>query len=149
MLKALGLILLFCVCVAAGQQKAMRIVKRKNALGCVCKGLNEMEARMRYGAYERDRLIKEAFSQGNILTVQDGDIVFLESGLYQEDEAALSELFSEFGRADTASEEGRIRLYKTLFEQKKQDFETEAAAAVKLYRTIGICAGAVVCLIFI
>lgn len=104
---------------------------------------------MRYGAYERDRLIKEAFSQGNILTVQDGNIVFLESGLYQEDEAALSELFSEFGRADTASEEGRIRLYKTLFEQKKQDFETEAATAVKLYRTIGICAGAVVCLIFI
>ena len=141
--------LIFLVCGTAGYIKAAAVLKRKHSLATVCRCLTDMKNRLRYEGNERLRLISEAFSGSGLLEISNGEIIILPCGLSENDCSVLYNLFDSFGSGDLNSEIERIELFLSVFEQKRQDADTNASQQVKLYRTLGICAGAVICLIFI
>lgn len=149
MIKAAGLLLLFFACAAAGMYHSCRLRVREKRLGEIVGCLEELDVRLRYEGAERTRLLEEAFGGRGILETQGSRICVCDCGILPEDKLLLEDFLARFGGGDTASEQDRIRLCRELLERNRLAAETAGAQLARLYRTLGICAGAVCCLIFL
>ena len=147
--KSIGLFLLFLLSVWIGFLKAAELKRRAFALRMVCESLQELQNRLRYEGTERVRIINDTFGANGITEIKNSETVINECGLNTADKNQLEDYFKKFGASDTASEEKRAAMYLSLFLKTKEAAEKTAAEQGKLYRTVGVCAGAAVCLLLI
>ena len=146
--KAAGLLLIFISCAAAGFSAAYRLKTRLKVLEETVCALERLDSRLRYEGTERKRLLRAAFGDDRI--VFEGNAAhFNAPSLKKEDTEPIRELLASFGGGDTEAEHSRIRLCRELTEERVRAAAADHNRLGRVYCTLGLCVGAVCCLIFI
>ncbi|MBE6728074.1 MAG: hypothetical protein E7562_05445 [Ruminococcaceae bacterium] len=149
MFKLIGLVLIFLVCASFGVHKSVNLKVREQKLEEIRGCMQELSARLLYDGSERLLLLKAAFMQKGIIGFSEDVPQVLSCGINEADKQLLEEFLSLFGSGDTNAELGRIELYLKLFERNLADAAKENSQLSKLYKTLGICCGAGMCIILI
>lgn len=146
--KISGLLLILTVCSALGILKAESLKIRCKSLEETIKALISLSERIKVGCYERDELIYSCF--GNRLIIDsDCNIKLLELQLNDGDFKLLNEFFKGFGMTDRNSEYERAVLYCSLLKERYSSAKKIHSELSRLYCTIGIMSGIILCIIFL
>lgn len=148
-IKGLGLITVFAVCTAFGFSRAAALKRRAAELEDICCRLRELGQYLRYEGVERMRLVQKTFAGSDAVTVLNGGISIAEGIFAPQDRQLLEEFFQKLGSSDVTAECERVELYVGLLSRQQEIAAKNAAEQGKLYRTMGLCAGAAGCLLLI
>lgn len=149
MIKLLGFALIFSACALIGTYKSLALKNREQRLLEIKGCFEELSARLLYDGSERTQLIESVFVGKGIVELENGIFKVTDCGISADDKKLLAEFLSAFGSADTKSEYERIKLYTSLTEKNLSNAASENSKLSRLYRTLGICFGAAVCLILL
>ena len=143
--KILGLGVVFLVSAALGRLKSEKLRQRRDKLGEIIKALNRLCDLVRIGGYEIDELISLCFDS-SVLSFEKGNFFICEEYLLKEDISLLKELFSGFGVSDKEGEAKRIKLFCSLLEDKHYNAEKNFSELGRLYRSVGLLSGLILCI---
>lgn len=145
--KITGFLLIFSACTAIGILKSDSLKQRYQQLEEIIKSLSILAERIRLGGYERDELIFLSF--GDSLKIDSNfDIKLTYGSLSKDDLSLLTEFFKGFGMTDKDSEYERAILYSSLLKERLDSANKTYKEQGKLYRTIGVMSGIVLCIFF-
>ncbi len=148
-IKIAGLILIFSVCSAFGFMKSSNLKKRENYLEALIRCMEELGQRMRYDGSNKEKLINQTFVVENLFTFSGEKAVFPESYCDTDTENILCDFLNAFGKGDIESELKRVELCKLSLERRYLSSQKASSEMGKIYRTMGMSVGAVVCLLLI
>ncbi len=137
--KAIGLIVILCVCTAAGFIKAFALKNRLENLKKIKNGLSKLKERLRLHSGDKQRLIKVCFSTPPETF----------SDLKKADKALWCEFLCDFGKGDTQQEYDRCKAYIALFDSSITMAEAEYNEQQKLYKSLGFLSGIFICIFFL
>ena len=145
--KISGLLVVFLVAASLGLLKSESLKLRCDRLEKIVKSLNRLCELVRIGGYEIDELISVCFDS-NIINSEKGNFFICEEYLLKEDIGLLREFFNGFGVSDKEGEAKRIELFCTLLNAKYQDAQKTFLELGRLYRSVGIMSGIIICIFF-
>lgn len=148
-IKGLGLLMIFTVCVALGFSKAAAFKRRARELENIICCLQELGQYLRYEGIERISLVKKAFDKSDSVSVINDNIYISEEILAPQDRQLLEEFFGKLGTTEVKGENDRVKLYVELLSKQHETAVKIAEEHGKLYRIVGLCAGAAGCLLMI
>lgn len=144
--KAVGMLLLFCAMSLAGLSRALRLKARLRAFEKIISGLDMLDCRLKYESTERQRLLSEAFDSDILIFSRDAPQ--LNSAVLSPEEAMpFFELLSDFGSGSAEAEHRRIALCRELIYTKMKSAERDCGKLSKVYCSLGLSAGAALCLL--
>ena len=143
--KALGLALVFGVCMLFGILKAEALKKRSERLQKIIKALNRLGELVRMGSYEIGELIKLCFKL-DAVWLEKNCIRFSKDYLLKEDIKILEDFFVGFGMADRDAEYERTKLFYALLENQYSAAAEVYSRLGRLYRSIGVMGGLILCI---
>lgn len=146
--KFCGLAILFAACSLGGFLKSATLIKRSRKLSEVLKAITELGERIRADGGEADKLIPLCFGKEIIVSSEYGFKVN-EDFLVGDDISLLKEFLSGFGMNDRKSEYERTQLYKNLFDSQAREATQKSSQLCKLYNTLGVLCGLMVCIFFL
>lgn len=148
-IKGVGLMTVFAVCAVLGFSKAAVLKRRATELEDIICRLQELGQYLRYEGIERIELVQKTFAGSGSVTVRNGVICVCEGILAPQDIQLLEEFFGKLGSSDARGECERVELYASLLSRQQETAAKSAEREGKLYRTMGLCAGAAGCLLLI
>ena len=148
-LKIIGLILVFSVCTAYGFMKSSSLKKREKYLETLINCVEELRQSIRFNGASKEKLINKVFICRNLLLINNKNIVFPENSCDDETQKILCDFLTSFGTEDIESELKRAELCKLSLERRYLNLQKTSFALAKIYRTMGLSVGAVICLLFI
>ena len=146
--KIIGLICIFSSCSALGFLKSTLLKKRKEKLSSISRSVSRLAEYIRGNGGEINLLAGRCFSPKDI-TVKNGVLILDESFLEKEDISLIKEFLSDFGLKDSEGEYQRTKLYAELIESQRKISAEKFARLSRLYNTVGVLFGMVVCIFFI
>ena len=147
--KVLGMLLLFSVCALLGFYKAAVLAKRAKALETMVCRLKEMAQYLSYEGAEREKLLQKVFGGCDIVDLENGRVQLRDNSLDSGDTEIITDCFSKFGSCDLKGERERLDMYIGMLSDRRENAAKSAAELGRVYRTIGLCAGAAGCLLLI
>ena len=143
--KISGLLVVFLVSASLGLLKSESLKLRCDRLEKIVKSLNRLCELVRIGGYEIDELISVCFDS-NIINSEKGNFFICEEYLLKEDIDILREFFNGFGVTDKEGEVKRIKLFCSLLEGKHRDAQKAFLELGRLYRSVGLMGGLILCI---
>ncbi len=147
-LKIIGCLLIFSACALCGISASGKFYKRKKVLNDISLGFDKAACRLKRGGADRKRIIEESFKDV-IITDKNGEISISQAGLNLDDKKILDSYFSGFGRENTEKELKNLELTASLIKIQYESAVKEEEKNASLFKTLGFCAGLLLCILFI
>ncbi len=147
-LKIIGCLLIFSSCALCGISVSGKFYKRKKVLNEISIGLDKAACRLKRGGADRKRIIEESFKDV-ITTDKNGEISISQAGINLDDKKILDSYFSAFGKENTEKELKNLELTASLIKIQYESAVKEAEKNASLFKTLGFCAGLLLCILFI
>ena len=135
-IKILGCLLVFTAASSFGMNASVKYLKRQKKL------------KIKSGGFDRIRLIESCFEENDI-SVSGGEIRINPEYLLKEDTEILENFFKSFGLNNTENEINNIGIAVKLTEIQYEKAALMAKKNAPLFKTLGICAGLVLCIFLI
>lgn len=137
--KITGFIFVILTTSLIGFSKANALNMRHKRLTDITKGLSSLKEGIRLHGGDCDRLLRLSFAEFPI------SYAYLKPC----DTELLDEFFTNFGSTDSKSEYERCELYTNLLNQNSQEAKTAFQELNRLYKSIGVLSGVLICIFFI
>lgn len=146
--KGLGMILIMCVCSAAGLFKSYSAKHRAEKLCLIARSLNTLGERLNLKADEIIPLLKQSFPEG-LLVFYDSGVGIDETYLNGGDTALLKEFFEGLGLNDCEGEYRRIIGYARIISDRSKAASEDNESLCRLYKSCGFLSGLFLCIFFL
>ncbi len=146
--KILGLAAVFFVCSAWGFLKAEDMKQRERKLNQLLKSFSHMQELVRMGGYELEELCKLCF-EPNLIIENNGCAGLKTERLAADDVKLIDDFFEGFGLGDAKAECERIKLFITLLGQHRDNAAELYETRGRLYRSVGVMGGLIICIFFV
>lgn len=146
--KFLGLLFVFLSCASVGFLKSYLLRKRKDKLTALSRSIAQLAEYIKADGGEINQLAKICFEEEDI-EIQNGIPTLNKSFLEKEDISVIEEFLSEFGLRDTLGEYRRTKLYASLTDKQREASAKKCAELCRLYNTLGVLSGVILCIFFI
>lgn len=147
-IKILGCLLVLTAASSFGMNASVKYLKRQKKLKSISDGLIKMQCVIKSGGFDRIRLIESCFEENDI-SVSGGEIRINPEYLLKEDTEILENFFKSFGLNNTENEINNIGIAVKLTEIQYEKAALMAKKNAPLFKTLGICAGLVLCIFLI
>lgn len=147
MLKILGLASVVFSTTAMGFNLASNIENHCGVLRRTLEMLEEMQILLEYGVQTKEEIFTKIFSLDRYAIISQSNLE--DTLLSQSEKEQLSEFYDRFGLTDLQGQLSYIQMIKSFFNHNLCELEKTKANKCKLYRTAGVLAGILLCLIII
>lgn len=146
--KLLGLVLIFLTSMGIGFLNSSALRRRKERLCSIYRSFVQLAEYIKSENTEITALLERCFEQSDII-LQNGKVQFNEKYLESEDNSLLKEFLNGFGTRDIEGEYKRTCMYASLLDKQRELADGKCKELCRLYDTLGVLLGAVICIFFI
>ena len=147
--KIAGILALCFSATALGFYAAARAELCLKNLNLFISHITELRDRILYEGSEIYELIKRIFENSELITLKDEKILVNNCGIKADDKKTLEDFFQRLGSTERQGEINRAELCLTLLKESREKLVLETKEKSKLYRILGVCGGALVCILVI
>ena len=146
--KILGVITVLSACSLAGFLKSFGLKKRHKKLLAIYRSMSDLRERIRLGGGEIERLVYLCFDE-DTASILEGKAIINTMYLEKADAEIFEEFFRDLGMSNSESEYERIGLYMALILKKSDEAEKKCGELCRLYSSLGILCGLLICIFFL
>ena len=146
--KILGVITVLSACSLAGFLKSFGLKKRHKKLLAIYRSMSDLRERIRLGGGEIERLVYLCFEE-DTASISEGKAIINAMYLKKADVEILEEFFRDLGMSDSDSEYERTGLYMSLILKISDEAEKKCGELCRLYSSLGILCGLLICIFFL
>ena len=143
--KLLGLLLVFSGCFLGGMLMSEKLRLRTLKLEALVKSFSHLASLLKVGGYEVAELCGKCFNN-SLITVKNGVFKVETKNLTSEDISILEDFVSDFGMLEPEGEHNRANIYSRLIDEQYSKAKDEYRSLSRLYRSVGIMGGLILCI---
>ncbi len=148
-IKVIGALILILSSTLCGFYAALTLKLRERQLSNYKWYITELKERIFYEETEADPLIKSIFGDSGTVKRIKGKYYISDKSLKNRDKEILNEFFSRLGSSEKESEIARAELCLSLLEAERITAAKQIEERSRLYKILGVCAGAVCSILLI